>query len=48
MREAQERTVAVRRFGSQSQTTLSLEDFILEFTKEIKNRAVFVDSTTAE
>ncbi len=37
-REAEEGTVAVRRFGSKAQTTLPLEDFIEQFNVEIEEK----------
>ena len=37
-REAEEGTVAVRRFGSKAQTTLPLEDFIEQFNLEIEEK----------
>ena len=38
-REAEEGTVAVRRFGSQAQSVVSLEDFASQFSQEVKSRA---------
>lgn len=40
-REAEEGTVAVRRFGSKAQTTLLLEDFIEQFGQEIEHKQTF-------
>ena len=40
-REAEEGTVAVRRFGSKAQTVMTLEDFIAEFSQEIDDKRVF-------
>lgn len=40
-REAEEGTVAVRRFGSKEQTTLRLEDFIEQYGLEIQEKQVF-------
>ena len=44
-REAQEGSVAVRRFGSKAQSVLRLADFIEEFSQEIANKQVFVPNT---
>lgn len=40
-REAEEGTVAVRRFGSKAQTTLTLEDFVEQFSVEIEEKQTF-------
>ena len=40
-REAEEGTVAVRRFGSKAQTVMPLEDFIEQFGLEIEEKQVF-------
>jgi threonyl-tRNA synthetase len=40
-REAEEGTVAVRRFGSKAQTVMTLEDFIEQFGLEIEEKQVF-------
>jgi len=40
-REAEEGTVAVRRFGSKAQTTLSIEDFVEQFQTEIEEKQVY-------
>ncbi|MFT6098530.1 MAG: threonyl-tRNA synthetase [Arenicella sp.] len=40
-REAEDGTVAVRRFGSKAQTVMPLEDFIEQFGIEIKEKQVF-------
>lgn len=40
-REAEEGTVAVRRFGSKQQSTVLLEDFIQQFGQEIEDKQVF-------
>jgi threonyl-tRNA synthetase len=37
-REAEEGTVAVRRFGSKEQSVVRLEDFIEQFTEEVNQR----------
>ena len=48
MREAEEKTLAVRRFGSQNQTTMTLDDFITSFTKEVENRELMAATPNAE
>ena len=40
-REAQDGTVAVRRFGSKQQTTLHLEEFIQQYKLEIQEKQIF-------
>jgi threonyl-tRNA synthetase len=40
-REAEEGTVAVRRFGSKAQTTVLLEEFIEQYSQEIEDKQVF-------
>ncbi len=40
-REAEEGTVAVRRFGSKAQTVMPLEDFIEHFCNEVDEKQVF-------
>ena len=40
-REAEEGTVAVRRFGSKEQTTVRLEDFIEQYGLEIQEKQIF-------
>ncbi len=40
-REAEEGTVAVRRFGSKAQTVMPLEDFIEQFSQEVDEKRVF-------
>ena len=40
-REAEEGTVAVRRFGSKAQTTLAIEDFIEQFSSEIEQKITY-------
>jgi len=40
-REAEEGTVAVRRFGSKAQTVVKLEEFIDEFRREVDEKQVF-------
>jgi threonyl-tRNA synthetase len=40
-REAEQGTVAVRRFGSKAQTVMPLEDFIQQFGLEIEEKQVF-------
>ena len=40
-REAQEGSVAVRRFGSKAQTVVTLEDFIEQFSHEVEQKEVF-------
>jgi threonyl-tRNA synthetase len=40
-REAEEGTVAVRRFGSKAQTVMLLEDFIEQFSHEIDEKQIF-------
>ena len=45
-REAQEGTVAVRRFGSKAQTVMPLEDFIEEFGLEIDDKQLFESTAT--
>jgi len=40
-REAEEGTVAVRRFGSKAQTVMPLEDFIERFSLEIEEKQIF-------
>lgn len=45
-REAEEGTVAVRRFGSKAQTTLLLEDFIQQFGQEINEKQIFQEQTS--
>lgn len=40
-REAEEGTVAVRRFGSKAQTVMPLEDFIEHFSQEVDEKRVF-------
>ncbi len=46
LREAEEGTVAVRRFGSQNQTTMSVDDFIAGIKQEIVERAALPHSGT--
>ncbi|MDG1906512.1 MAG: threonine--tRNA ligase [Arenicella sp.] len=48
MREAEEKTLAVRRFGSQNQTTMTLDDFITSFTQEVENRELMAATPNAE
>ncbi len=48
LREAEEGTVAVRRFGSQNQTTMSVDDFIAGFKQEIVARAALPHSGTLD
>jgi len=43
-REAEEGTVAVRRFGSKEQTVMPLEDFIEKFSIEIDNKQLYEPS----
>ena len=45
-REAEEGTVAVRRFGSKAQTVMALEDFIEKFGVEIDNKQLYEPTTT--
>ncbi len=40
-REAEEGTVAVRRFGSKAQTVLTLEDFTEQFSQEVAHKEAF-------
>jgi threonyl-tRNA synthetase len=40
MREAEEGTVAVRRFGSKAQTVMSLEEFIELYSLEVDNKVI--------
>ena len=40
-REAEEGTVAVRRFGSKAQTVMTLEDFIEQFSDEVSEKRMF-------
>lgn len=40
-REAEEGTVAVRRFGSKAQNVISLEDFIEQFGLEVEEKQIF-------
>jgi len=40
-REAEEGTVAVRRFGSKAQTVMTLEDFIEQFSVEVEEKQMF-------
>lgn len=40
-REAEEGTVAVRRFGSKAQTVMPLEEFIEHFSNEVEQKQVF-------
>jgi len=40
-REAEEGTVAVRRFGSKAQTVMPIEDFIEQFCNEVDEKQVF-------
>ena len=40
-REAEEGTVAVRRFGSKAQTTLPIEEFIEQFNIEIQEKQIY-------
>lgn len=40
-REAEEGTVAIRRFGSKAQSTLPIEDFIEQFQTEIEEKQVY-------
>ena len=40
-REAEEGTVAVRRFGSKAQTVMPLEDFIEQFSTEVDEKQLF-------
>ena len=47
MREAEEKTLAVRRFGSQNQTTMTLDDFITSFTQEVENRELMAATPNA-
>ena len=47
-REAEEGTVAVRRFGSKAQTTMLLEDFVQQFGQEIHDKQIFeADASTS-
>lgn len=46
-REAEEGTVAVRRFGSKAQTVMPLEDFIEQFGLEIEEKQVFEAQTAS-
>ena len=46
-REAEEGTVAVRRFGSKAQSVLKLEDFMQEFSTEVENKVMFEASEKA-
>jgi len=45
-REAEEGTVAVRRFGSKAQTVMPLEAFISSFKSEIDEKAVYEAEST--
>ena len=47
-REAEEGTVAVRRFGSKAQTVLNLEDFIEQFSHEVDQKEVFTPDDDAK
>ena len=47
-REAEEGTVAVRRFGSKAQTVLNLEDFIEQFSLEVDQKEVFTPDDDAK
>ncbi|MFT5655820.1 MAG: threonyl-tRNA synthetase [Arenicella sp.] len=40
MREAEEGTVAVRRFGSKAQTVMPLEEFIELYSLEVDNKDI--------
>ena len=46
-REAEEGTVAVRRFGSKAQSVLKLEDFVQEFSTEVESKVMFEASEKA-
>lgn len=46
-REAEEGSVAVRRFGSKAQTVLKLEDFIEQFSQEVDEKRVFESQANA-
>ncbi len=45
-REAEEGTVAVRRFGSKAQTVMPLEEFIEHFSDEVEQKQVFEATET--
>lgn len=45
-REAEEGTVAVRRFGSKAQTTLTIEEFIEQFNVEIEQKQTYEASAS--
>lgn len=45
-REAEEGTVAVRRFGSKAQTVMAVEDFIEQFGVEIEDKQLFEASAS--
>ena len=45
-REAEEGTVAVRRFGSKAQTTMLLEDFIQQYGQEIDDKQIFEEQAS--
>ena len=47
-REAEEGTVAVRRFGSKAQTVLNLEDFIEQFSLDVDQKEVFTPDDDAK
>ena len=47
-REAEEGTVAVRRFGSKAQTVLNLENFIEQFSQEVDQKEVFTPDDDAK
>ncbi|MFT6407318.1 MAG: threonyl-tRNA synthetase [Arenicella sp.] len=46
-REAEEGTVAVRRFGSKAQTVMPIEDFIQQFGEEVEEKQVFDAQSTS-
>jgi threonyl-tRNA synthetase len=46
-REAEEGTVAVRRFGSKAQTVMPIEDFIQQFGVEVEEKQVFDAQSTS-
>lgn len=47
-REAEEGTVAVRRFGSKAQTNMSLQQFVNEFSTEINNKQPYLNGENNE
>ena len=47
-REAEEGTVAIRRFGSKAQTVIPLEQFIEEYGREIENKESAPESATTD